>query len=75
MLFVPRIVDDQFTILNQENAQLSSLGIHTVSACVKYVGCPGDTVHEDLISLKYTTILQRNVYALLLHSFTLSIKC
>lgn len=61
MLFVTCTVDDQFTILIQENAQCSSLGIYTVSTFVKYVGCLGVTVHEDLISLQYTTIPQRTV--------------
>jgi hypothetical protein len=75
MLFFPRIFDDQFAILNQENTQFSFLGIYTASTCVKYIGCPGDTVHEYLILLQYTTILQRNVYALLFHYITLCIKC
>lgn len=75
MLFVTCTVDDQFTIINQENAQCSFLGIYTVPTFVKYVGCPGHTEHEDLISLKYSTILQRTVYAFLLHSVTLCIKC
>lgn len=75
MLFVTCTVDDQFTIINQENAQCSFLGIYTVSTFVKYVRCPGDIEREDLISLKYTTILQRTVYAFLLHSVTLCIKC
>lgn len=75
MLFVAWNLDYQFTILNQENAQFSSLGIYTVSTFVKYVGCSGDAVHEDLISLQYTTISQSTVYALLLHSATVYIKC
>jgi hypothetical protein len=62
MFFVPCIFDDQFTTINQESAQCSSLGIYTVSVFVKYVGCPGDTAHEDRISLKYTTIVQSTVY-------------
>jgi hypothetical protein len=75
MLFVSCIVDNHFTTLNQENAQRSSLVIYSVSTFVKNVGCPGDTVHEELFHVNTQLFYKKLSTLYFFNSSTLCIKC